>query len=171
MAMAFRTQEKPIGRTITQARTTGLLRTRYSLVYDDVDLAGDGVVGRIKKALHPANPQPLVPDNPLALTPVTVVGADPRTLTFRVNLDYSTVSSVSKLQLLLDGRPLTLAQPEAGSGLCLLNWNTAFTAPGYHLLSASLVINGIWDEGSDGPPVLETGGPLIACPVNNLLQF
>ncbi len=109
---------------------------KYSLLYDDVALAGDGVVGRIKKALHPANPQPLVPDNSLALEPVTVPGADPATLTFRVNLDYSTVSSIGKLHLLADGRAVALAKPEAGSGLCLLNWNTSFAAPGYHILSA-----------------------------------
>jgi hypothetical protein len=156
----------------TNAWTVAGVYDPTNSVYDDVDLAGDGVVGRIKKALHPANPQPLVPDNSLALTPVTVVGADPRTLTFRISLDYSTVSSIGKLQLLADSSAVALATAEAGSGLCLLTWNTAFAAPGYHLLSARLVLNGIYDTSAGyDPTVLEARGPLIASPVNNLLQF
>jgi hypothetical protein len=155
----------------TQTQTLTGTPDPLNTLYDDVDLDGDGMVGRIEKALHPANPQPLVPDNPLALTPVAIEGVDPRTLTFRINLDYSEASNASRLQLLTDGTATAAADLEAGSGACLLSWNTAFSAPGFHVLSARLSIKGAAKPDEGYFPVLEASGPVTACSVNNLLQF
>jgi hypothetical protein len=169
-----------------QQTVSGILDS-LSPLYDDVDLAGDGVVGRIKKALHPSDPQPLVPDNPLALEPVAVPGADPRTLTFRVvssrgsafDLPYSTVSSIGSLRLLVDGRSVALAAPDADPGKCLLTWNTLFAAPGSHVLKARLKIDerltiNASDDTSDlgyNPAVRHADGAIAVSTLNNLLQF
>jgi len=69
-----------------------------NVIYDDIDLDGDGMVGRIEKAL---TKDPVIQDNPFTLDRVAP-GEEPYIATFRINRDYAGLSSRGKLQLLVD---------------------------------------------------------------------
>ena len=129
-------------------------------LYDNVDLDGNGMVGAIEKALHPASPQPLVADNPLTLS-APASGSQANTLTFLVPVPFSTVTDIGQLHLTTDGQLARLLRCDldAGSGNCLLTWDTTYTSPGRHVVQIELCLYGQAPPGILGPPQVITAAP------------
>ena len=116
---------------------TGVYDPTNSL-YDDVDLSGDGLVGRIKKAL---GMQPFDTGNPLTLTPAPSPG--PNRIAFVVPISFDVLAGIGNFSLRLDGRPVPfLRWDQDTSGGCLLTWDTTYELPGDHCLQVELHLNG-----------------------------
>ena len=79
-------------------------------VYDNSDLSGDGLVGRIKKVLGMG---PFDTSNPLSVSQI-ITGQEPDIATFGVNLSYSILTNIGKFNLMIDGSPVP-ADCESGS--------------------------------------------------------
>ncbi len=131
-----------------------------STIYDDLDLDGDGLIGRIEKAL---GENPLVSHNPLTLTQV-ITGEEPHFITFEVPVNYDLLTNVASLYLNIDGRSASLVECNpAPNRNCWLKWNTYYDAPGQHCLAAMFVPK---------RPRSGTGvGPLISFNSPNIVQF
>jgi hypothetical protein len=164
------------GNGVVDPNETSWLTTSDPLdpIYDDVDLDGDGMVGRIEKALavvRNVSPQPLVPDNPLVLTQVPT-GEEPDIATFRVNVSYASVNGVGNMNLLVQGTSKALVQPD-GDGSCMLKWLTTFSEPGSQPLQARFVLNRQLQSSSSAPDstVITAMGPVLGFLSNNGLQF
>jgi hypothetical protein len=111
-----------------------------SPVYDDIDLSGDGLVGRIKNALGMS---PFDPSNPLAPTQV-ITGQEPDIATFELPISYNALTNIGGLNLNLDGFDVTAercALATDGTNT-LLTWNTTYDPPGPHFLQPRLTLNG-----------------------------
>ncbi len=145
-----------------------------SALYDDVDLSGNGLVGRIKKAL---NLQPLDTSNPITLTQITT-GQEPDIVGFKVGreiggqfvaLSYDLLASIGVLNLNLDGFDVTLQDcTRAAEGDdALLSWNSTYEPPGLHFLQARLTLNG---AGLHNATVLGLG-PLAPFYSDNVCRF
>jgi hypothetical protein len=121
-------------------------------LYDDIDLSGDGFVGRVKKAL---GMQPFDTGNPLTLTPTTSPG--PNRVAFLAPIPFSTFAGIGCLSLRLDGRPVPfLRWDQDASGGCLLTWDTTYGLPGDHLAQVELYLNGQARPGAMGAMALVT---------------
>lgn len=123
-------------------------------VYDDIDLSGDGLVGRVKKALGIS---PFDTSNPF--TPMQVItGEEPDIATFRVPVSYGTLTNIGQLQLYADGIavPFQECTPDT-NGNCLLLWNTTYNWPGQHFLQAQISLNGQLVQGATPDPTVLTG--------------
>ncbi len=132
-------------------------------IYDDEDLDGDGMVGRIEKALG-ANP--LTPDNPLIV--VQIIEQEPSILSFKLPVNHSLVVSIGGMNLNVDGAAATLDDlTAADDGKCLLLWNTTFDRPGRRFLQPQL---GILNPGSE-EATLSAAGPIHPFYSDNVLQF
>ncbi len=95
-------------------------------VYLEIDLSGNGVVGRNKTAL---GMNPLNPSNPLALTQV-ITGDEPQIVTFEVPINYNTALNAGTLNVNMNGIDVTLEEwSPATDGNCLLSFNVAFVPP------------------------------------------
>ncbi len=146
----------------------------YDPIYDDVDLSGNGLVGRIKKAL---NMQPLDAYNPLTLKQITT-SQEPDVISFKVGhvvggqfvpLAYDLLTSIGVLRFNLDGSDVTVqgcALATDGTS-ALLTWNTTYEPPGPHLLQPRLTLNGIGVDSA----VLLGFGPLAPFYSDNVCRF
>jgi len=115
----------------------------YNSVYDDVDLSGDGLVGRIKKALEM---NPLDSSTPLTLARV-FTGEEPDIATFEVPISYDILTNIGWLHINVDGMEAAFYELDpATNGQCLLKWNTTYDSPGLHYLSARLELGGSWPD-------------------------
>jgi hypothetical protein len=133
--------------------TDGVTPDALNSAYDDVDLCGNGLVGRIKKAL---GLNPLDSDNPLTLKQV-ITGEEPAIATFEVPVSYDALAIVGTLRLLVDGGQSASYQEcdRATNGNCLLEWNTTFDSPGQHLSQVQLILNGnLGGEANPGSIIL-----------------
>jgi hypothetical protein len=138
-------------------------------VYDDIDLSGNGLVGRIKNALGMS---PFDTSNPLAPTQV-ITGQEPDIATFRVPVSYGTLTNIGQLQLYADGIaiPFQESTPDT-NGNCLLLWNTTFNWPGQHFLQAQLTLNGQVQQGATPDPTVLSGfGPVAPFYSQNIAKF
>ena len=109
-------------------------------LYDDVDLDGDGMVGRVEEAL---SKDPLTPDNPLALLPVPSLGPNQAAFVVPVNFDSLAAAGNVNLSLRVDGKAASLLRCERDTGGgCLLIWDTTYDWSGNHCLQAELFLNG-----------------------------
>jgi hypothetical protein len=145
---------------------------RSSSVYDDVDLSGNGLVGRIKKALGMTA---LDTSNPLALRQLPP-GTEPDIVTIdmpSLPVNYDTLAGIGQLQLCLDGTAIPFQQCAKGTdGNCLLQWDTTLSTPGSHVLSAQITLNGKIQRGPTPDPTILTGtGPLWGFYSANVAQF
>jgi hypothetical protein len=147
------------------AMSDGVTNDIYNAVYDDVDLSGDGLVGRIKRAL---GMNPLDPGNPLTLKQV-ITGDEPDIATFEVPISYSTITNVGDLRLDVDGiEPDFYELDPATNGDCLLKLNTTYASPGFHSLSANFMIaGGAWLDTA----VVSGQSPITPFLSTNVLQF
>jgi len=158
---------------IDAANTESGVHDSLNIVYDDVDLDGDGMVGRIEKAL---SRNPLLWDNPLTLTKVTT-GEEPDIATFKVPISYSLVghdlaNRIGKLNLLMDGKALSVACEPDINGVCALAWDTTFSPPGFHVLQVEFVLNQKLSAGPyPDPPVIIAMGPPTTLTTCNVLEF
>ena len=152
------------------AMTDGITPDAYSTVYDDIDLSGNGLVGRIKKAL---GMNPLDGSNPLMATQV-ITGEEPEIATFEVPISYNALTNIGTLRLLVDGG-LSASYQEcdrAADGNCLLEWNSSFDSPGQHYLQAQIVLTGNQVGGSaPDPTILKGTGMLGLFNSTNICQF
>jgi hypothetical protein len=111
--------------------------------YDDIDLSGDGLVGRVKKAL---GMNPFDTSNPLTLKQVTT-GQEPDIATFEVPISYNLLTNIGGLHLFVGGVDATLEDcVPATNGHCLLEWNTDYEPPGQRYMQAMLTLNQFFDE-------------------------
>jgi hypothetical protein len=118
--------------------TDGLTNDAYNAAYDDVDLSGSGLVGRIKKAL---GLEPLNPGNPLTLRQI-ITGEEPDFATFEVPVSYDAVAASGTLSMSMNGLDVTLGEcARATNGNCLLSFNVDFDPAGPHLLSPAFRVN------------------------------
>jgi hypothetical protein len=152
------------GTDINNAMTDGVTNDAYNVVYDDVDLSGNGLVGRIKKAL---GLQPLDPNNPLTVKQV-ITGEEPDIATFEVPVNYDALTNVGSLSLILNGIDVTLEDfSRATNGNTLLNWNTTYEPPGQHYIQAQFNSSRLGDDAA-----IPTGfGVFTAFNSSNVLQF
>ena len=149
--------------------TDGVTPDAYNTVYDNINLSGDGLVGRIKKAL---GINPFDPSNPFTPTQI-ITGQEPDIATFRVPVSYDTLTNIGQLQLYADGLavPFQECTPDT-NGNCLLLWNTTFNWPGQHFLQAQLTLNGQMQQGATPDPTVLTGlGPLAPFYSYNIAEF
>ncbi|MGH7976701.1 MAG: immunoglobulin domain-containing protein, partial [Limisphaerales bacterium] len=142
----------------------GVTNDIYNTAYDNIDLSGDGLVGRIKKAL---GMNPLDPSNPLTLTQV-ITGDEPDIATFEVPISYSTLTNIGGLNLNFNGVDVTLEDfTNASDGNTLLEWNTTYEPPGQHYLQAQLTLS----TASDDTAILSGVGTIAPFDSTNVMQF
>ena len=79
--------------------TDGVNPDPSNSVYLDIDLSGDGLVGRIKAALGTNVAQS---SNPLTLQQV-ITGQEPDIASFQVPISYNTITNIGNLSLNVDG--------------------------------------------------------------------
>ena len=134
-------------------------------VYDDTDLSGNGLVGRVKRALGLS---PLGTSNPLTLNQVA---SDEQwgIVTYELPISHSVLTNIGSLSLNLDGRSAALEEiASATNGNCLLNWNSTYDPFGTHFLQATLTLN---DEDGNFGAKLSALGLILPSYSSNLLQF
>ncbi|PWU15728.1 MAG: hypothetical protein C5B50_14955 [Verrucomicrobia bacterium] len=135
-----------------------------SPTYDDIDLSGDGLVGRIKRALEVG---PFDRGNPLILIQKTV-GSDGNIAHFELPLNYNAVTAAGNLTVYVDGVNATMQEcTEAENGNSLLGWNTTFDAPGPHLLQVEFSLSGLASETA----VHYSYGTIVPFTSQNVIQF
>ena len=138
-------------------------------IYDDIDLSGNGLVGRIKKALGLS---PFDPNNPLTVKQV-ITGEEPDIATFEVPVSYSTLTNIGIAKFWLDGEAGAEFQSfkqNPTNGLTLLVWKTLFDPPGQHVLQPRLYLKTA-DFSTVIQPVTTAVGPLLSFQTTNALQF
>ena len=156
----------------TQYTAAGVFDPTNS-VYDDIDLSGNGLVGRVKKAFGMS---PFDASNPLTLTQATVA-TDPGIVTFQLPITYGLIdhtssNSVGKVDLLMDGTPLSVGCEPDTNGLCLIHWEINFSPPGFHMLQAQFILSHILTSGPDpDPTVITAPGIPIAYTADTGIQF
>lgn len=137
--------------------TDGMTNDPYNTAYDDVDLSGSGLVGRIKRALGIA---PLDSVNPLTLTQVTT-GDEADVAMYSVGIPFELVghdstNNLGTVKMVLDGQPLSAWCGSNSNGTCLFSWDTRFNPPGPHILQAKLNLNLRLSAGPEPDPTIIT---------------
>jgi len=130
------------------AMTDGMTNDIYNVAYDNVDLSGDGLVGRVKATL---GMNPLDKSNPLVLNQV-ITGDEPQIATFEIPINFNTLTNIGEVNLLVDGSYVSWQGAYAGTnGNCRIQWNSIYNLPGQRLLQANLNITGmdIWGDTPD----------------------
>lgn len=146
------------------AQTVSGIYDATNAVYDDIDLSGNGLVGRIKKAF---GLDALEAGNPLTLTQV-ITDDEPQFVTFEVPLPYDTLTNAGSLQLDMNGVEATLQSCyPATNGHCLLSWNTAYDPFGLHYLQVRFRLTG----SEYGASVLSGVGSIAPFDSTNVLRF
>ncbi len=137
---------------------------KYSFIYADIDLSGNGLVGRIKAAL---GMDPFDTSNPLVLTQI-ITGQEPDIATFEIPISYALVTNIGSVNLQMNGIAVKLDKSEAATnGNCMVVWNTTYDPPYQHYLQAQLKIYG---SGSD-MSIFTGVGPIYPFYSRNVLQF
>jgi hypothetical protein len=135
-----------------------------NVIYDDVDLDGDGMVGTIERLLGKL---PLVADNPLVVAQWSP-GSESGIVTCNLPANYNALTALGQLQLLVDGKPAILQRcDQAGATSSALTWNTTYESPGHHFLQAELI-----SQSSSGlTSVKVVPGPIAGFYCSNIAQF
>ena len=164
--------------------TDGVNYDSSNAAYLNIDLAGDGIVGRVATNV---NLNPLLPDNPFTLTQV-ITGEEPDIATFEVPISYSLLTNIGQLTLLVDGTAPLLQDCEAASnGMSLLVWNVDYSgwndildstgltnATNAHYLQAEFALNGQLAGPQNLQPnttVYTALGPVLPLSTHQILQF
>ena len=146
--------------------TDGITPDALNAAYDDVDLSGNGLVGRIKKAL---NLDPLCPTNPLTLKQI-ITGKEPDFATFEVPLNYDVVTGSGSLNVNMNGIDVSLEEcNRATNGNCLLTFNVDFDPTGLHYLSAGFRLGN--EPPAELHPVMTADGIIQPFISSNRVQF
>lgn len=122
------------------AQTVSGINDATNSVYDDIDLSGNGLVGRIKRAL---GLNPLDKNNPLTLKEVAF-DEEWGIATFEVPVSFNVITNLGRLHLEVDGGQFGNYQDfiVATNGNCLLRWNTTFDPIGVRICQPKIVLNG-----------------------------
>jgi hypothetical protein len=140
-----------------------------NIVYNNIDLSGDGLVGRVKEAL---GMNPFDTNNPLTATQI-ITGAEPSIATFEVPINYSALTNFARVQILVDGGPRLLQECFQGSdGNAQINWNTTYNWPGQHYIQVKLTLT--QSSPTIGDPeqaVYSALGNLAFYTISNVLEF
>jgi len=148
----------------TLASTDGVTNDTYNIAYDDVDLSGNGLVGRIKKAL---GLEPLDSNNPLTLSQVGL-DVDRGIASFELPISYATLTNIGSLNLNLNGIDASLEDfIRATNGNSLLSWNTLYDPPGQHYIQAEITLNGTGDDHA----IISGRGKLAPYYSDNVVRF
>lgn len=151
------------------ASTDGVTNDAYNAVYDDVDLSGSGLVGRIKKAL---GINPLELRNPFYLTQVGC-GAEPGLVKFQLPFSFDTLTNVAGFRLVRNGGPGPERQvfaKDPTNGFAVLYWNVVFDPPGFHLLQPEVQLLK-FEFINDQQPVTTAVGLSVLFENRNVVQF
>jgi hypothetical protein len=158
------------GTDLHNPMTDGVTNDTYNVAYDDVDLSGNGLVGRIKKAL---GLNPLDRNNPLTLKQVAHDETN-GIVTFEVPVSYDLLTNIGSLYLLADGGKAASFQEfdRNTNGNSLLRWNSTFDPPGNHFVQVQFVLNRNHRKSSTPDFTILTGtGKLIPFLSTNACQF
>jgi hypothetical protein len=135
--------EMEYGTNPNLASTDGTTPDALNAAYDDVDLSGNGLVGRIKKALG-LNPTNSV--NPLTLKQVSLPDKY-GIVSFELPIHYDLLTNIGIVNLKLNGITVNLEDfGPATNGNTLLNWNTLYDHSGLNYLQAKISLNGNGDD-------------------------
>ena len=145
--------------------TDGVTPDALNVAYDDVDLSGNGLVGRIKKAL---GLNFLTTTNPFTLKQV-VMGGEPDVTTFKISIPYGSLTDIGTVHLLVNGVPATFDNvAPASDGNTLLVWSSVYEpARQQYQMQAQFVLSGVGNDRS----ILSGTGKLLPFYYNNNLQF
>lgn len=153
------------GTAINNTMTDGITNDLYNPAYDDVDLSGSGLVGRIKKSLglNPTNTS-----NPLNVAQISL-DEETDIATIEIPINFDTVTNIGSLKLNLSGVSATMSGIErATNGNTLLYYATTFDAAEPTFLQAELKVeSGFADETT----TRSAYGPVLAFDADNLFQF
>lgn len=134
-------------------------------VYDDIDLAGNGLVGRIKKAL---GLNPLGTSNSLTLKQVAFDG-EWGIATFELPVQYAVLTNIGELNLRRNGVNVTLEECQrATNGNCLLRYNTDYEPADFHYLQAQITLK---TGSTDFRSIMSGVGSLLPSYSSNIVQF
>jgi hypothetical protein len=143
--------------------TDGVTNDIYNTAYLNVDLSGDGLVGRIKAAL---GMNPLDPSNPLTLRQVP--SGDSDIADFELPISYNVLTNIGGLNLNFNGVDVTLEDTtNASDGNAILEWNIAYEPPGQHYLQPVLTLAAAGDDYA----ILSGAGTLLPFDSTNVMQF
>jgi hypothetical protein len=143
---------------INAAYTDAGVHDSINVLYDDVDLDGDGLVGLVEKAL---GKNPLVPDNPLTLS--QMFEDEPGIYSFTLPISHDLIEGIGELNLNINGAAATLDETVEGpGGNTVLYWNSTFDPPGQLYLQPQLYV------GTSGSPAV---GPVLPFYSENVVQF
>lgn len=147
-----------------KSMTDGVNYDPSNAVYLDIDLSGDGLVGRVKAALGMS---PFDVSNPLVLTQV-ITGQEPDIATFELPISYVLLTNIGSVNLQMNSLGVTLdaCQP-ATNGHCLLVWDTTYDPPYLHYLQPQLTIY----KGTSDTAIVSGTGPIFHFYSSNVLQF
>jgi hypothetical protein len=152
------------GTDLNNAMTDGVTNDTYNAAYDDVDLSGNGLVGRIKKAL---GLDPLSTGNPLTLNQVAL-DEEWGIITYELPISYSILTNIGGLNLTMNGVDVTLEDIGPGTnGNTLLNWNSLYDPPGQHYVQARITVT----EAADDQSITAAFGKIAPCYSDNVVRF
>jgi hypothetical protein len=116
------------------SQTDGVTPDPSSVVYDDIDLDGDGLTGRAEKSL---GTNPLVVDNPLAVVGATSSG---NCAQLRAQLPAQFDNNDWRVSLLIDGEDKSggWSSRDNGDGSYAIALTSYFFSPGPHILQLTL---------------------------------
>ncbi|HMP81737.1 MAG TPA: hypothetical protein PKA41_03405 [Verrucomicrobiota bacterium] len=160
--------EEGVETKINTAYTQTGVHDSVNVIYDDVDLDGDGMVGRLEKALVK---NPLVSDNPLLLSHIPT-GSSPEFQKFKLPLNHNSLMTVADVRLRLESgdEPEVQALTEnSADASTLVVWNTTFDSPGQHFLQPWIYLKTV--DFSEEGAVAGACGPLLPFQTDNALQF
>jgi hypothetical protein len=147
------------------AQTVAGINDATNSVYDDVDLSGNGLVGRIKRAL---GLNPLDRNNPLTLIP-TGFDEEWGIAAFEVPINYTALTNAGSLNLRMNGASITLQEHgPATNGNTLIKFKEDFEPAGLHYLQPLLTVN----TGLGGQGAIRSGlGVTLPYWSSNRVQF
>jgi hypothetical protein len=125
--------------TATDPTTGNPIPDAYNTVYDDIDLDGNGLTGRAERIL---GTNPLIPDNPLTLTPV-ITGQEPYILTYSMPLSIDMGSNHCVLKLLDNGQLARGYSFYQTNGAYRVQWDSTMATYGPHVLQVKLSMPGV----------------------------
>jgi Immunoglobulin domain len=140
------------GTDLHNPMTDGVTNDTYNVAYDDVDLDGDGLMGRAENALFT---NPLMRDNPLTLSALTQLNSLRGVVMIPLAIS-SNIDAHASLILRVDGLDAGGQIAKTTNGW-LATWDTTTTDNGFHVLD----IQYVFDDRTDGAANGTTGGSAL----------
>jgi len=129
--------------------TDGVTPDPYSTIYDDIDLDGDGLTGAAERTL---GTNPLLSDNPLNFSQISLPDPVSGVLTIRLNINTDT--DTNTLIMLTVNGVMDDTSVYQSNGVWFASWDTTSTANGFYQLTFEMVE-------SDGEDVIPVGTTFV----------